>query len=63
MSERDERGRILDEDPRDLPERECDLTGDPVSTCDCADCYYERHGEPKPCGQCGGVGGHIEGCI
>lgn len=40
----------------------CDTTGDLREDCPCSDCYYERHGEPKPCGQCGGVGGHLEGC-
>lgn len=62
MSERDERGRILDEDPRERPDL-CELTGEAVADCDCADCYFLNHGEPKPCGKCGGVGGHMFGCV
>lgn len=41
----------------------CETTGDYVDECDCSHCYYARHEEPKPCGQCGGVGGHMFGCV
>jgi hypothetical protein len=55
-----------DEDPHrdalgEVPEF-CDLTGDDKSECDCGDCYYERHGEPKPFRCCDGVGGHTADC-
>lgn len=59
-------GRYLaDEGPEmdaEYPEPMCETTGDEVRVCDCGDCYFLRHEEPKPCSECGGVGCHMSGC-